>query len=263
MPSLPGGGGPADHRRQGPRDRADGRVQGRPGLQRRVDEDVEHEGRRRHRRGDGVDAEGQDGRCPARRGPPPKTAASAGARRPLGRGRPAVRLIRASRDRSRYWFQALAPPATSPVPRSVSRSVDGSLLPRAPSQKPDGHRHQDHARRSAAWSARRYAASFPPAAARATAARGSARTGLIERDRRLQATASQVRGAVRRLAPLAASGQSRRNARSVRTTAEPSRSAPLAWCAVRTRACGVVTNRARPSNGRRSHQAATPGAPGA
>ncbi len=106
---------------------------------------------------------------------PPKTAASAGARRLLGRGRPTVRLIRASRDRSRYWFQALAPPATSPVPRSVSRSLEGSLLPRAPSQKPEATVIRTMTATRGLVRAT-YEASFPPAADRSTAARGSAST---------------------------------------------------------------------------------------
>ena len=68
--------------------------------------------------------------------PMPKTAASAGFTRPLGRARLAVRLIRASRARSSHWFSALALPATRAVPRSVNEKVAGWALFLAPSRKP-------------------------------------------------------------------------------------------------------------------------------
>ena len=124
IPSGFRGRRPADHRRQGAGNGADCRVQGRPRLQRGVDEDVKQE------RGDGnrgsqpVGTPEQDRRARQPQSDPERGGLDR-ANRPLGSARLAVRRIRASRHRSIHWFSVLAPPATRAVPSKVSDSVAG------------------------------------------------------------------------------------------------------------------------------------------
>ena len=50
---------------------------------------------------------------------PPKSKTVVGCNCPAGKGRVAVRCIRASHSRSRYWFNAAAPAATNAVASTV------------------------------------------------------------------------------------------------------------------------------------------------
>ena len=134
-PDRARGRGPADHRRQRPGDRADGRVERRPRLERRVNQDVEQERGEGHRRREELAPQGGS----ASRAAPSADAEDrglGGIHPALGRARLAVRLIRASRARSIHWFSVLAPPATRAVPSSVNEKVAGWALSPAPSRKP-------------------------------------------------------------------------------------------------------------------------------
>src|SRR5262245_26758666 len=64
---------------------------------------------------------------PARDRPRPNQRASWGCNRPAGKGRHAVRRMRASCTRSLYWLRAAVPPATSAVPsRACARTNTSS-----------------------------------------------------------------------------------------------------------------------------------------
>ena len=121
----------------------------------------------------------------------PKTAASAEVTRPLGRARLAVRRIRASRARSIHWFSVLAPPRHQgrPQQREARRSPGGhSSL--APSRKPTPTVTRTITT-ILGFVSETYAATLPPAAARAASAGSPANPGCAERNRRFQATTSR------------------------------------------------------------------------
>ncbi len=61
--------------------------------------------------------------------PPAKISADSGLKRPAGNGRSRVRFIAASTSRSAYWFSALVPAASRPVPRSACSPSRRSAAP--------------------------------------------------------------------------------------------------------------------------------------
>ncbi len=133
-PSLPtqavADGSPADQRRHGARKRSDPGAKRRSALQRRIEDEVSSQRCQRQRAGEGIGSNPQLRSASDREQDSEPQGLTLG-NRPAGRGRFAVRRIKASVRHSRYWFSVPVPLATSSVPMSVWNSSQPLTAPGA------------------------------------------------------------------------------------------------------------------------------------